>query len=318
MKLVVGFVTYNDFSAKYLALFLPSLEKALLFLNRADFRIMMYDNSEELNNKNFSIINTYNISSNNLIDYSTINVNLGFGRAYNFLINKAVSLEAEYFLLLNPDMLLEEGAVKKLVEVLDVDKSLTALSPKIYYWDFLNRQKTKMIDSLGLVMKPGLRFFDLGQGTIDRGQFDNFEIIGPSGAAALFRVKDLKGVAFANQRGQKQYFDEKFFMYKEDCDLAYRLHLAKLKSKTVIDSIMYHDRSSGSNIQGFLKKILNRFRKSRQIRAWSLKNQNLLYFKYWKNQNFVNKLSIIFWFSSSFIFSLILEQYNLKVYFKKE
>ena len=107
-------------------------------------------------------------------------------------------------------------------------------------------------------------------------------------------------------------------MYKEDCDLAYRMTLANLNSAIVPTSVFYHDRSSGTNNQSLLAKLINRFKKSRQIRSWSLKNQNILYKKYWKNQSFVNKLLIIFWFTSSFIFSLILEQFNLKVYIRKD
>ena len=44
MKLVVGFLLYNKETAKYLVDFLPSLEKALAFLNRSDFKVLIYDN----------------------------------------------------------------------------------------------------------------------------------------------------------------------------------------------------------------------------------------------------------------------------------
>ena len=317
MKLVVGFLLYNKETAKYLVDFLPSLEKALAFLNRSDFKVLIYDNSDQTEAINHLAVEKFNLVSNNLLSYQTRGNNLGFGRAYNILINKALTLNSEYFLMLNPDMLLEPGAINFLLKNLDEHKNISAVSPKIYCWDFINRQKTKIIDSLGLIVKRGLRFYDLGQGAVDQGQFDHLDIIGPSGAAGLFRLSDLEKIAFRNKNSDRQFFDEQFFMYKEDCDVAYRFYLAKLKSQIVPSAIIYHDRSSESGNQQFLNKLLNRFKKKRQIRTWSLKGQNILYTKYWKNQNFVNKIFVIFWFFSSFIFSLILEQFSLKVYFKR-
>jgi len=320
MKLVVGFLTYNEASAKYLADFLPSLEKALAFLSREDFKVMAYDNSDPTNLTNKNIISEFNLAHNNLIDYSSSGENLGFGKAYNILINRALSLKAEYFLVINPDILIEADALRNLTISLDENKDLAALSPKIYYWDYQNKKKTKIIDSLGIMLKSGLRFFDLGQGTLDNSQFANtdYKIIGPSGAAGLFRLSALEKIAYSDENGKKQYFDQRFFMYKEDCDLAYRLCLAGLKSKVIDTAIFYHDRTSGSGQQGFFQKLLNRQGKSRQVRSWSLRNQNIIYRKYWKKQSFVNKFLIIFWFSASFVFSLILEQFNLKVYFKRD
>lgn len=315
MKLFVGFLTYNEASTKYLATFLDSLEKALSLLKRSDYKVVDFDNSDPSYSENQSIISEFNNSHDDLIEYLTINKNLGFGRAFNILINKAKLLDAEYFLILNPDLILEPDSIKLLVSTLDKNINISAVSPKIYYWDFLHNQKTKKIDSLGLVLRPGLRFYDLGQGQEDQGQFDNFNIIGPSGAAGMLRMRDLEKIALLDEDNRMQFFDERFFMYKEDCDLSYRLYLSKLKSEISPNSIMYHDRTSGSGRQGFFQKILNRSQKSRQIRAWSLRNQNIIYAKYWKNQNFVNKILIIFWFLTSFIFSLIFEQFNLKLYF---
>ena len=277
MKLIVGFLTYNESSAKYLEEFLVSLAGALNFLDRSEFKIFARDNSDALNPKNKLFIDEFNASHNNLIEYSTENNNFGFGVSFNVLISKAISSQAEYFLILNPDMILDYKAVQNLVRALDENKSFSAASPKIYYWDFLNNIKTNKIDSLGITVRPGLRFSNLGQGFDDNGQFDNGDIIGPSGASGLFRLADLERIVELGVNGKRQYFDERFFMYKEDCDLAYRLYLAGLKTVIVPEALIYHDRSSGSGKQNVFKKITNRFRISRQIRAWSLQNQNILY-----------------------------------------
>jgi GT2 family glycosyltransferase len=218
--------------------------------------------------------------------------------------------------VLNPDTLLEADAITQLITALAGDRSLAAVSPKICRWDFVSQQKTKIIDSCGLVLKAGLHFADLGQGAEDTGQFDERSIIGPSGAVGLFRLSALEKVKEpgAGQDVVSQYFDEHFFIYKEDCDLAYRLQAAGLKSRLVPTAIAYHDRTVASSGHGLWRDLTNRGQKSRLVRAWSFRNQHFLFVKHWKKQNFVNKIIVIFRFLSMFVFSLILEQFLLKQY----
>ncbi len=309
MKLAVGFITYNETSAKYLADFLPSLFKALEFLSSVDYKVLAWDNSESENNANRLAVESFNqelaLKNANLIKYATRGLNLGFARAYNILMAQAQVVGAEYFLIINPDTLLEPAAISELVRALDQNSALVSVSPKILRWDFAARQKTKIIDSCGLILKSGLRFKDLGQGEADHSQLDQAPILGPSGAAGLFRLSAL-GVA--------PYFDERFFMYKEDCDLAYRLSLAGQVSRLVPTAIIYHDRTATTSGAGLWRDLRSRGQKSRLIRAWSFRNQHFIFVKYWKNQNFVNKLEIVFRALSMLIFSLILEQFLLKQY----
>ena len=311
MKLVVGFLTYNEFSSKYLTDFLPSLKKALEFLAPADYQVLVFDNSQPENNLNRLAIEFFNHQNDNPVQYFSSGENLGFSRAYNILINQAVKLKATYFLIINPDTLLEPGAINKLMMALEKDGSLGSVAPKILQWDFANQRKANIIDSLGLALKPGLKFIDLEQGSIDSGQIKPLEILGPSGAAGLFRLSALEKIKENNQ-----YFDERFFMYKEDCDLAYRLYLDGFKSKLIIDSIIYHDRSVSSSGSHWRQQITDRAQKSHQVRAWSFRNQHFIFVKHWKKQNLVNQILIVFRMISFFIFSLILEQFLLKEYYK--
>ncbi len=309
MKLVVGFLTYNDSSAKYLADFLPSLKSALNFLSPDDYRVLVFDNSEPDNNLNRLALDNFNNENPNFLEYFHAAGNLGFSRAYNILIRSALRLKAEYFLVINPDTLLEKETISELVSALDKNGALASVSPKIRRWDFAANTKTKMIDSGGLILKTGLRFLDLGQGQEDDKRFDNFAILGPSGAAGLFRIDFLEKI-----KENEQYFDERFFMYKEDCDLAYRLSLAGGKSALVPSSVMYHDRTASSSGEGIINKALDRRKKSRQVRIWSFRNQHLIFVKYWSRQNFLSKIFIIARVVISAIFALILEQFLLKEY----
>jgi len=309
MKLVVGFLAYNEVSAKYLGDFLPSLRKALDFLATKEFKILVFDNSEENTNINRLAIEFFFRKHPNEIKYYSQGKNIGFGGGYNFLIKKAVNLKAEYFLMLNPDICLENNSLFELVDRLEKKPELAMVSPKILRWDFLKARKTKQIDSCGLILKPGLKFLDLGQGVEDIGQFDNHDIIGPSGAAGLYRLSALEAIKEGDS-----YFDERFFMYKEDCDLIYRLKQKGYKSALVAQSIIYHDRTAAFYGQGFYAFLANRLKLSRQVRAWSFRSQHLLFIKHFKTEKLASRLKVLFRIFILLIFSLILEQFNLKEY----
>jgi len=228
-----------------------------------------------------------------------------------------------YFVVTKSDTVLAPDAVTMLLSALESNSALAAAAPKILRWDFAGGQvRTAIIDSLGLILQPGLRFRDLGQGEEDKGQFsaalDNgvgaAAILGPTGAAGLFRLSALTAISAVVTNGERKYFDENFFMYKEDCDLAYRLARAGYKSASVPGAVVYHDRTAASAGADLWSILNNRRRKSRQIRAWSFRNQHYLFLKHWETQNFVNRLMIISNIIFFFIFALILEQFLLKEY----
>jgi GT2 family glycosyltransferase len=309
MKLVVGFLTYNDSSAKYLADFLPSLKDALGFLNPEDYKVLAFDNSDPGNDTNKNALKSFNQKNSDFLEYLQTAGNLGFSRAYNILINYAVRAQAEYFLVINPDTILEKDTISELVAALNNNLELDSVSPKIRRWDFAANTKTHIVDSCGLILKTGLRFRDLGQGQEDDKRFDKSNIFGPSGAAGLFRISALEKIKENNQ-----YFDENFFMYKEDCDLAYRLFLNNSKSALVPTAIMYHDRTAAATGDSVFDKFFDRRKKSKQVRSWSFRNQHLIFVKHWSKQNFISKLAIIFQVIFLGFFSLILEQFLLKEY----
>ncbi len=307
MKLIIGFLLYRQHTLPYLSEFLNSLVKASRQVNNCQVSILIGDNSGA-DNQNVEFLQTYQNWGE--LDWQVIRFsnNLGFSRAYNQLINQAKSVQADYFFVLNPDTLLSKEAISQLLKVINNDKSLGVVAPKILYWDFPFQRLTNKIDSCGLVLQPGLIFKDLGQGKIDHEQFDNSKIIGASGAAALFRFSALDSIQENNQ-----YFDERFFMYKEDCDLAYRLFLASWSAQLVPEAIIYHHRSVASGLN-FYHKFIKRRQRSRQEREWSFWGQHLLFFKHWSQQNLMNKLKILANIFKIFVFSLIFEQFLLKNY----
>jgi GT2 family glycosyltransferase len=300
-KIAIGFITYDKSTAKYLPYFLPSLTVDYA----DDFKILCFDNSEDEDNENIKYIRE---------NYPNIEImrageNLGFAKAYNRMIKRAKELGAEYFLALNPDMILESGAIGKMVEALDKDQGLGSVCPKILRWDFTDNKKTNIIDSCGIKQLSGLNFYDLGQAEKDMGQCDNQEIIGPSGAAAMYRMSALEKV-----REGENYFDELMFMYEEDCDLAYRLKIAGFKSQCVKGAIIYHDRTAEAKGQSNIKIALNRKNKPRRIKRLGFLHKHIIFIKYWNLQNFKEKLEVLWYGFKMFIFALIFEQYLLREY----
>jgi GT2 family glycosyltransferase len=302
MRLYIGFITYGELTAKYLPYFLPSLKNQ----NLKDFKILAIDNSETAENENAKYIKE---------NFSEINLkwsgeNLGFSKAFNLMIKQALKEGAEYFLAINPDIILENDALEKLVMAMDNNSELGSATAKVLKWDFINQKKTKIIDSCGIKLLPGLRFVDFREGEQDNKDCDD-EIIGVSGACAIYRLSALEKV-----KENGQYFDESMFMYKEDCDLAYRLFLDNYKAKCVNDSIVYHDRSSAGKGEGNLAVISNRKNKSRLVKQLSFLNQQIIFVKYWRLQSLINKIAIIWFEIKMLVFALFFEQYLLKEYLK--
>jgi len=299
-KIIIGLIIFGQHTYKYLPFFLPSLNKQTW----QNFKVIAFNNGAS-DDGNVKFLRT---------NYPEIEIigegkNLGFAAAYNRLIRRAAEVGAEYFLMTNTDMIYEPDVLEKLRQRLESDSKLGSVSPKILKWDFkaeADRGQTDTIDTYGIALKSGLRFFNVGEGKKDDHKFSQVEIIGPSGASGLFRMSALEQV-----KENGQYLDERMFMYKEDCDLAYRLYMSGAKSVIVPEAVVYHDRTAAAVGVGDLAAIRARRNKGREIKRWSMLNQQLIFKKYWRRQNFVSKLNIVFYLLKSFFYSLFFEQYLL-------
>src|SRR5262249_760723 len=143
--------------------------------------------------------------------------NCGFARAHNVLIGNT---DSEYILVLNPDTILRDSFLSELVQSLEARPDAGSASGKLLRLDNLT------IDSTGIIMLRNEGHVDGGAGEPDLGQFDKpDDIFGASGAAALYRRAAIEDVSI-----EGKYFDEDFFAYREDADLAWRLRLMKWNS----------------------------------------------------------------------------------------
>lgn len=288
-KISVNLVTWNG--AKYI---LDCL-KSLFAQTFEDFSLLIIDNG--------STDETLDLIKEKYphLKIVTHKENQGFAKAHNQAIHWTKS---DYVLVLNQDIILEPDFIGKMVSFMDSHPEVGSATGKLRRWQDL--QKTKYIDSLGLQIYKNHRIVELGGGELDEGQHDkDSEIFGISGAAPIYRRQALEDVLMDGE-----FYDEDFFSYKEDVDLAYRLQWQGWKAYKVPGAICYHDRSVSGPASKMTKGQVakNRRLKSKFANFYSYRNH---WYMLIKN---VPKFSvrILFYELTKFLYILFVEQSTLK------
>ncbi len=222
-------------------------------------------------------------------NYPTVSVlqnfkNFGFARANNQGIQLARS---EYVLVMNPDVILPENFLQEIVGFADQNPTAASFGGKILKlrteaYDQNDQEglrasvKSNLIDSTGLQIFKSRQVVDRGEGQIDKGQFDRSEeVFGLSGACVLYRKNCLQEVMVRNE-----YFDQDFFAYKEDIDLAWRLRLYGFGAWYVPQAVCYHHRRLANHQDQGVKKVMQSRRAvSKMLRFYSFRNHHLLLVK---------------------------------------
>jgi GT2 family glycosyltransferase len=162
--------------------------------------------------------------------------NTGFAAAQNQAISLA---HGDWLLSLNPDVVLSNNFISRLVAAGETEPSIGAVCGKLLRW--LPQQaegRTQIIDSTGIYFLKNLRHLDRGSDQPDQGQYERPEyVIGATGAAALYRRAMIEDISV---RGE--FFDEEFFVYREDADVAWRAQLLGWKCLYTPEAIAWHVR----------------------------------------------------------------------------
>jgi len=163
--------------------------------------------------------------------------NRGFAGGANAGI---AATSGRYVLTLNPDCRLAPDFCAVLADRLDRPDAGDAgsASGKIYRAQGPDLAPTGILDSTGIVFTPSGRHFDRDSGIADPGDAGRFrEIAGVTGAAGFYRRAALDAVRISTG-----WFDEDFFLYREDADLALRLRAAGWRSLYVPEAVAWHRR----------------------------------------------------------------------------
>jgi GT2 family glycosyltransferase len=160
--------------------------------------------------------------------------NRGFAAGHNQAV---AASEGEYYLALNPDVVLRPEFIERLLDAVAVDPRVGSAGGKLLRPETDSAGRPRL-DSTGLHMTPAVRHFDRGSTAPDRGQFEVPQyVFGITGAALLARRRMLEDVAVGGE-----FFDESFFCYREDADLAWRAQLLGWRALYVPTAVAVHRR----------------------------------------------------------------------------
>lgn len=201
------------------------------FLNtRVDLKLFIVDNSA-----NDSI---RDMCGDPRCEYIYNGANLGFGKAHNIALRKAM-VESEYHLVLNPDVNFKEGTIEQLLEVMKLDEQIGMIIPKVLDFESNIQYVCKRLPSpidlivrrlrlgfLNAMLTRRLNRYEMR----DMDYSKSFEAPSLSGCFMLFRTSVLAEVGL---------FDERYFMYMEDIDLSRRIH-SKFKTLYYPAAYIHH------------------------------------------------------------------------------
>lgn len=156
--------------------------------------------------------------------------NRGFAAAANQGIAAA---RAPFVQLVNPDCFLEPDYCASLISALNIAGPAFGMATG----RLLLAGDPSRVDSRGIRMTRSGRHLDIGQGDPDDHDDADAEVFGVSGAAAMYRRSFLDDVAINGE-----VFDEDFFSYREDADLAWRGRIFGWRAVYVADAVAHHVR----------------------------------------------------------------------------
>ena len=304
MKVSVIITTYN--SMRYLPDFIDSIfEQSYFNEHKITPDIFIVDNASTDGTVKF-------IKDHYPTVYLLRNMNIiSLSRTWNQAIRIT---QGEYILIMNPDLILHQDFIKVAVKVMQADQTVASVGGKLYQLKLVTfdndittgiLEKTNIIDSCGLQAFKNRSFAERGAGEVDQGQYNQTqEIFGISGACVMYRRQALEQIKYNDE-----YFDENFFLYKEDIDMAWRLRLAGWSSIYTPQAIAYHHRRARSlKDKSFLKVIKYRRRKESFVNFYSYRNHLLLLRKNIIYQNFfAHFIYICFYELKKILYVLILE-----------
>jgi GT2 family glycosyltransferase len=204
-------------------------------------------------------------------------IQLAKSKSLAFAINEGIQeARGDYFILLNPDIQLEQDAIRWLVKVADENPECAGVAAKL---KFLSAPA--FLNGLGNFVGAIAFGTDNALGHLDLGQFDGLDEV-PSAcfAGSLIRAKAWEVIG---------PLDENFPLYYEDSEWCYRARLYGYRIKVSPNAIIYHAMGGRS------PEV-----ESVDLAAWKLRR--VIYGRL----RFVTRI-LTFWYLSHFLFNYMLE-----------
>lgn len=195
-----------------------------------------------------------NFGSDPRVAIVELGANLGWSRANNKGIERALESRADYVFLLNNDTATSRDSITALVETMESDPTIGALSPKLVLYDH-----PQLLNSIGLDATLTGSSWDIGLGRLDAPRWNEpRDVLGVCGAAMMIRTAVL-------QRTGLLPID--FDIYYDDLDLCLRIWDAGYRIRYCPDAVVRHKFSAtmGSGQRLRLKYYLNNRNRLRMI-----------------------------------------------------
>ena len=171
--------------------------------------------------------------------YISNSKNSGYGAAHNIAIFNAAT--SRYHLIINPDVIIHSGSLKKLLQFMDNNNNIGIVVPRILNQDgsdqFLNKRYPNVLTLFirrfmpsflcNTIFKNRLEHYEMR----DVGYDSICEVDFISGCFMLCRTEVLKKIGG---------FDTRFFMYFEDCDLSRKVQNAGYRTVYFPDATITH------------------------------------------------------------------------------
>lgn len=175
-------------------------------------------------------------------DFSWVQViplpeNTGYAYANNKGISEALRDPAIQFIItLNNDTTVDARYIEEMLACAERHPEAGAIQAKI-----VNFYTPERIDCVGIEVHWDMSAMNKGQAEADHGQYETEqEVFGASASAALYTREALEKIRFSTE----EYFDNSYFAYYEDVDLAWRLRLAGYSSWYTPRALVRHIHSA--------------------------------------------------------------------------
>lgn len=221
-KITGCIVTYNNMKS-----IKETVDTVLQFTDPEQFRLYVVDNGSSDGTPEFIRKNYPQVC---LIETNT---NIGFGSGHNIVLPM---IESEYHIVINPDIIIRDNAIEKIVEFMDKNKDVGVVSPQICFPDgrpqILGKRKPHLKHLIASRMRdeenPSKLLREYAMLDCDLTKVTDIEVA--TGCFVVFRTELFKKLGG---------YDEKYFMYFEDFDIARR---ANEISRVVYypDATIYH------------------------------------------------------------------------------
>ena len=171
-----------------------------------------------------------------------ITENIGFCRANNLAVRED-EREANFYLFINPDALIDPNWIESAVRYLEAPENgaVGVVSTPLLGFDASEAKPTGRYDSLGIERNWHGRWYDKGHGVLTAALAAPTVPIEPTalcGALLLIRGPLVRSLLAENG----QVFDESLFMYKDDIELSLRIRRRGSRLRLLPGPAAYHCR----------------------------------------------------------------------------